>query len=345
MTQFKTLQFPNTPGGQAQKVLVLQRESAQGWQVVSETIVPGKFKGGKACCLFVIFAPCAFLAGHHDDVITVTLKRDTGPTSVQSGQSVQGGRVSPSDNAKWNALVKYDSDIAASVETVRPLGPKWSAELASAYMALNDKKYLSDIVAGIRERARLEEEEKRAALLKEEETKNEERKRLEQLRQARHESHLLWYERIWGTNRRRIGTTTICSILAVLLIWSAHSISRDATTDDGGPSATLRSQQTNLQTHPIVSTPSFDCAKVHSHVLKLICATPELAAYDQQLATAYQAALFATSSPRSLRLSERRWIRQRNNTDADVGTLKQMYKQRIDFLEDVAHQGGLSNLH
>lgn len=76
MSEFKSLQFPNTPAGQAEKIKALQRESAQGWRVVSETIVAGKFNGGKACCLFTICAPFALLAGHKNDVITVTLQRD-----------------------------------------------------------------------------------------------------------------------------------------------------------------------------------------------------------------------------------------------------------------------------
>lgn len=76
MPQFKTLQFPNTPQGQTEKIKTLEIESAQGWRVISETIVPGKFKGEKACCLFFIFAPCAFLAGHKDDTINITLQKD-----------------------------------------------------------------------------------------------------------------------------------------------------------------------------------------------------------------------------------------------------------------------------
>ena len=50
MPQFKTLQFPNTPQGQTEKIKTLEIESAQGWRVISETIVPGKFKGEKNPC-------------------------------------------------------------------------------------------------------------------------------------------------------------------------------------------------------------------------------------------------------------------------------------------------------
>jgi DNA segregation ATPase FtsK/SpoIIIE-like protein len=82
---FKTLQFPNTARGQAEKVKSLRQESAAGWEVVSESVTAGKFKGGDACCLFLICAPCAFLAGTTDGEITVTLRRTSGQATGPSG--------------------------------------------------------------------------------------------------------------------------------------------------------------------------------------------------------------------------------------------------------------------
>ena len=76
MDEFQTLRFPNTPEGQQQKVEKLALLSAQGWRIVSETIEQGEFKGGKACCLFTICAPLAFLAGRHDSMINITLERE-----------------------------------------------------------------------------------------------------------------------------------------------------------------------------------------------------------------------------------------------------------------------------
>jgi hypothetical protein len=72
--QFTTISFPNTPAGQQAKIKTLNEMTSQGWHVVSETITPGKFRGGTACCLFTLCAPLAFLAGHSDDMITVTLQ-------------------------------------------------------------------------------------------------------------------------------------------------------------------------------------------------------------------------------------------------------------------------------
>ena len=75
-TEFKTLTFPNNDKGQALKVVALQKAIGEGWVVVSESVTAGKFKGKTACCLSLIFLPCAFCAGSSDGTITVTLKRD-----------------------------------------------------------------------------------------------------------------------------------------------------------------------------------------------------------------------------------------------------------------------------
>lgn len=77
MAEFRTLQFPNSAAGQAEKTKALARESGRGWRLISETIEAGDFNKEKACCYFSICAPCAFLAGHKEGVITITLQRDS----------------------------------------------------------------------------------------------------------------------------------------------------------------------------------------------------------------------------------------------------------------------------
>jgi hypothetical protein len=150
MAGIKTLQFRNTPRGQAEKIRVLQQETSSGWRIVSETIVPGKFKGGDACCLFLICAPCAFLAGHEDDIINVTLEK-----SGSASPSI-AAPASSFDRQKWNALVMYDKEIASAADQLRFLGPKWLDEFAAGYLAINDKQYLQQIVDGIVSRAQAE---------------------------------------------------------------------------------------------------------------------------------------------------------------------------------------------
>ena len=75
--EFKTLTFPNNDTGRRRKINVMQEYVSQGWEVVSESITPGKFRGGTACCLAMMCAlPCAFCTGTTDGEITVTLKNN-----------------------------------------------------------------------------------------------------------------------------------------------------------------------------------------------------------------------------------------------------------------------------
>ena len=74
--EYKTLQFPDTPKGQKQKVEAINQLATEGWKVTSETITQGSFKGGKAFCLGIIFLPLALCAGKKAGTINVTLERD-----------------------------------------------------------------------------------------------------------------------------------------------------------------------------------------------------------------------------------------------------------------------------
>jgi hypothetical protein len=53
------------------------------------------------------------------------------------------------DVEKWEALVKYDAEIAVVAEILQPLGEKWMDEFARSYLALNDKQYLECIARRI----------------------------------------------------------------------------------------------------------------------------------------------------------------------------------------------------
>jgi hypothetical protein len=52
----------------------------------------------------------------------------------------------PYDRAKWKALVEYDPDISRVVSALSPYGQKYVDQLATGYLALNDKNYLPMIV-------------------------------------------------------------------------------------------------------------------------------------------------------------------------------------------------------
>ena len=83
------------------------------------------------------------------------------------------------------------------------------------------------------------------------------------------------------------------------------------------------------------SGPSFDCSRVTSENLKLICATPDLAAADRALAAAYRQALAATSDTAALRDGERAWIVARNNAPTDADQLRALYAERIQILRSI----------
>ncbi|HTT98434.1 MAG TPA: hypothetical protein VMF58_10315 [Rhizomicrobium sp.] len=327
MAEIKTLRFPNTARGQADKVRALQRETSLGWRVVSETIVPGKFRGGEACCLFLICMPCAFLAGHNDDIINVTLQRD----------SVDQASAPPSyDSAKWAALLKYDTDIAAAADLVRPLGSKWEDELAVAYLTLNEKRYLSDIVARISDGARLEREEKEKAQAQEAELRLASEQEALLRQQARLQRRQQYMQMFWGSPLR--SAATLCGIAffllmsLLLLVYLSHS--PDPLSPDSAVTPN-RSVDGSLTTGAGVR-PSFDCGRVQSVVLKLICSTPSLARSDDNMSEAYRAAYAVSAHPLLLRRGQRGWLIRRNNASANVPLLMHMYEQRTSYLKSLS---------
>ena len=60
------------------------------------------------------------------------------------------------DRSKWNALLRFDPEIAAAAEQVKPFGQRWMDEFAQAYLDLNQKSYLPQIVQKIISEARLQ---------------------------------------------------------------------------------------------------------------------------------------------------------------------------------------------
>jgi hypothetical protein len=57
----------------------------------------------------------------------------------------------------WHALVRYDAEVVAAADQLRPFGEKWVEELGRSYFALNeDKRYLPNIIARLLEDAAAE---------------------------------------------------------------------------------------------------------------------------------------------------------------------------------------------
>lgn len=113
-------------------------------------------------------------------------------------------------------------------------------------------------------------------------------------------------------------------IVGLLLLWAAGYFT-------SAPQPSPESQPVAVSQTPKV-LPSFDCTSVTSPVLLLVCSTPGLAAADQEMAAAYQAAQ-TTPVDAALRRSQRNWLMTRDNSVADVSILAELYKGRISFLQ------------
>ena len=87
-------------------------------------------------------------------------------------------------------------------------------------------------------------------------------------------------------------------------------------------------------------SPSFPCGRAQTQAEILVCSTPALARQDNDLLTAYRSALARTSDPSSVKLSQRAWMKQRDEQQWDVQGLSQYYAERIVALRVMASQGG-----
>ena len=73
--------------------------------------------------------------------------RNEGQTPRSAGANPNSHK--PFDVEKWNALLKYDLDIAKVADQLRPFGDKWVDVFARDFLVLNDKQYLAQIVQRI----------------------------------------------------------------------------------------------------------------------------------------------------------------------------------------------------
>lgn len=78
---------------------------------------------------------------------------------------------------------------------------------------------------------------------------------------------------------------------------------------------------------------SFDCARARSATEQAICASPELARYDLNVAAAYRRALdLAADDAGTLRQQQVEWLKARNTCAADAACLKQRMQERVGQL-------------
>jgi hypothetical protein len=175
-------------------------------------------------------AAAAFFAFISSDSKQKPLPSDTFiKKSDQTGSNESNATTGKFDHAKWDALLKYDKEISAIAEKLRPLGQKWLDEFASSYLALNDKTYLPEIEKKIFAAAKAEKEAIKTKEKQEEEKY--ERKRIyekeqqkaflqeqEHLAQERKKRLEIWRNRLWGNPRRKLLTITCVVILLLIAV-------------------------------------------------------------------------------------------------------------------------------
>lgn len=79
--------------------------------------------------------------------------------------------------------------------------------------------------------------------------------------------------------------------------------------------------------------PSFDCTRAGTPTESAICASPELAQLDRQMAEAYSTARADASNPSAVVNAQRNWISRRNACGGNAVCLAQTMQQRIQALD------------
>jgi uncharacterized protein YecT (DUF1311 family) len=82
----------------------------------------------------------------------------------------------------------------------------------------------------------------------------------------------------------------------------------------------------------VAAAQSFDCSKAATRTEKMICADPEIAKLDTEMAQQYKALLSAGGDASGVLAVQRRWLVEKRNVAATPGALKQVYVDRIDYL-------------
>jgi uncharacterized protein YecT (DUF1311 family) len=112
---------------------------------------------------------------------------------------------------------------------------------------------------------------------------------------------------------------------------------------DVAPAAPQRLAQTPPP--PVAATPRVDplerCAGSRSRAEALVCADPQLAAYDRDLNRAYRRALGSGAvAPDDLRADQRDWLEEREQAARrSPGAMADVYAQRIEELNRIADDG------
>jgi len=78
--------------------------------------------------------------------------------------------------------------------------------------------------------------------------------------------------------------------------------------------------------------PSFDCLKARTLVEKIICASPNLAQIDSQMANMYQTLRTKSVDSKKIRNEQREWLKNKRNICEESECLMTVYKDRVRLL-------------
>ena len=85
----------------------------------------------------------------------------------------------------------------------------------------------------------------------------------------------------------------------------------------------------NLPTTTASTSPSFACNRAKVRVEFLICSDQNLANVDNEMANLYRIAMLHVSTPATLRIEQRSWLRTVRNACKDVVCLQNAYRERM----------------
>jgi uncharacterized protein len=110
----------------------------------------------------------------------------------------------------------------------------------------------------------------------------------------------------------------------------------DGHTVRGWVGHTCANQLTTCDMGGIPPPPSFDCAAAHSAIERMICADPELSAFDNAMGNEFAAALTVVPRPVALRAEQREWLAQRRDKAGTAEVLRNLYTHREEELRNAA---------
>jgi uncharacterized protein YecT (DUF1311 family) len=84
---------------------------------------------------------------------------------------------------------------------------------------------------------------------------------------------------------------------------------------------------------------SFDCERATTQAEKIICGDKDLSSLDDELNAAYKADLESLSDKKTLKDSQRKWIKEERDRCNDVQTMADAYRKRINELKSSVPQG------